>query len=339
MNKLNLMLKTMFISLCLLVSAAVNAQVSYDETIYLKNGSVIKGAVIEETRDQLKIKTPNGSVFIVGTYDVEKIVRNNRSAINSKSRSPSQSQTPQGSEGTANPRRRSYNDSDRYEVYETDVDYGHYEDLSTHHSLYKGFVDLGYSFGTGNGGNAEEEGNNLGKIADIVGDILGSDKSYDVNYGRFEFSTSHGIVLDNNYNYIPMIFLGAGVGGQIYSEEDVQLYLFPFFAQTRIHFIDNWIAPFIDFKAGYSWGSIHIDGLDKRMDLTDSSLSISGLYLSPSVGIRFATGSKSGINLSLGYTHQRITKMTYSFKDSNTEYSKNWHINLPAISLKLGMDF
>jgi hypothetical protein len=180
-------------------------------------------------------------------------------------------------------------------------------------------------------------------MVDVIGDISGNDEGYNWPFGRFEFLTSHGIVLNRNYNYIPIVFIGAGVGSQIYSKDDTHLYLFPVFGHTRIHFFDSRISPFVDFKVGYSWGSINNDDLDKALKALkiDSSISISGLYISPAIGVRYAIGSKSGINLSLGYTNQKISKISHSSEVIGFNTSQDWkvNLNLPAISLKLGFDF
>jgi hypothetical protein len=333
MNKMKLMLKTIFISLCLLLSSAVNAQDRYGETVYLKNGSVIKGAIIEETGELLKIETPDGSVYTIGSYDIERVIGNNRNARNSQSQSPAQrtrraeerTQRPAQRETyTQRPQRRTLNDrygDARYNVYDNDdvADYGYYEDRSTRHGLYKGFIDFGYSLGIGEDDN-----------------VFGNADEYSAEFGRFEFSTSHGLVFDRHYDYIPTVFLGVGMGGQIYSDEDVLLYLFPFFLHTKIHFIDSRVTPFVDFKLGYSWGSI--SSWDELLEDSGSNISISGLYVAPSVGVRFATGSKSGINLSLGYTNQKISEISLS-SGSYKASINNININMPAISLKLGFDF
>jgi hypothetical protein len=334
MNKMNLMLKAVCITLCLLLTTTMNAQDSSPETIYLKNGSVIKGTIIEETREQLKIETPNGSIFIIGSYDVEKVIRSNKSAKNQKPQLPSQEQqkTERSINQEKTPQRRSYsnlNSNSSYKIYETDVDEGYYEDRSNHHSLYKGFVDLGYSFGT-----SGDSIYDIKNVVNIIGSFIGNNK-YSVKFSRFEFSTTHGIVLNSNYNYVPLVFLGGGAGANIYySEEDIQLYLFPFFVNSRIHFIDGKVSPFADIKLGYSWGYISADILDQ---VFDSRISLSGLYFAPAIGVRFATGSRSGLYISLGYTNQKISKWNYTVM--NIKYSKNWNMNLPAISLKMGFDF
>jgi hypothetical protein len=323
-------LKMTFITLCLFLSAVSHAQERTDETIYLKNGSVIRGQILETTGDQLKVETSDGSIFYIGTYDVEKVVRS-RQGANSQSPAVNR-QRPQRAESTAisSPpplRRRTLNERDsRYEVYEDNGDY-FYEDFSTRHSLYKGFVELGYSFGTGS-----DDEYNYERLAD-----LDDGQSFDWTFGRFEISTSHGLVFDPTYNYVPVAFLGVGVGTQIYFDEEGMMYLIPVFAHTRIHFIDSRVTPFLDFKLGYSWGTVINDELENRLLVADNNVSISGLYVSPAVGVRFATGSKSGINLSLGYTLQKISKVSLFLEDE--KLTQNLKINLPAVSLKLGFDF
>jgi hypothetical protein len=325
MNKMKLMLKTMLIPLCLFLSTAANAQEGYGETVYLKNGSVIKGAIIEETGDLLKIETPDGKVYTVGSYDVERVIRNSRNASSRDSQSPAR-RTQRSAERETyrqRPQRRTLNEnySDRYgNVYGNGADYGYDEDrFAARRSLYKGFIDFGYSFGTG------EEDN-----------VSGNSNEYSAAFGRFEFSTSHGLVFNRNYNFISTVFLGAGVGGQIYSDEDALLYFFPLFLYTKIHFIDSRVTPFVDFKLGYSWGAI--SSWDELLEDSGSNISISGLYVAPSAGVRFATGGKSGISLSLGYTNQKISEISLSSNDYKVSVN-NIDINLPAISLKLGFDF
>ena len=52
------------------------AQNGYTEVVYLKNGSIIRGIVIEQVPNvSLKIKTADGSIFAYPMADVEKIVK------------------------------------------------------------------------------------------------------------------------------------------------------------------------------------------------------------------------------------------------------------------------
>ena len=61
----------------LFVSAMVFAQTnSYTEVVYLKNGSIIKGIIIEQIpNEKLKIETKDGNVFVYEFKDIEKITK------------------------------------------------------------------------------------------------------------------------------------------------------------------------------------------------------------------------------------------------------------------------
>ncbi len=64
-------LTVLFVALCTLFSLVGNAQ----EVVHLKNGSAIKGNVIEQDFEKgtIKIETADGSVFVYNTSDLEKI--------------------------------------------------------------------------------------------------------------------------------------------------------------------------------------------------------------------------------------------------------------------------
>lgn len=59
-----------------------NAQTSYNEVVYLKNGSMIKGVIIEQIpNESLKIKTVDGSIFVYKISEVEKITKEETTAV------------------------------------------------------------------------------------------------------------------------------------------------------------------------------------------------------------------------------------------------------------------
>ena len=61
------------LTLLLSISTYVAAQ-NYTEVVYLKNGSIIKGVIIEQVPNvSLKIKTGDGSLIICQMSDVTKI--------------------------------------------------------------------------------------------------------------------------------------------------------------------------------------------------------------------------------------------------------------------------
>lgn len=91
---------------------SANAQ-SLQEVVYLKNGSVIKGVVIEQVPGvSLKIRTNDGSVFAYSMSEVEKISKEELTQIRVKTTSRTNSSLDLG---------------------------------------YRGFVDLGFTVGVGGG--------------------------------------------------------------------------------------------------------------------------------------------------------------------------------------------
>jgi len=57
-------------------STTLNAQVNYNEVVYLKNGSIIHGMIIELVpNESIKIKTSNNDVILFRIDEVEKITR------------------------------------------------------------------------------------------------------------------------------------------------------------------------------------------------------------------------------------------------------------------------
>lgn len=71
-------MKKIFMLLLLLSSLnlSLSAQ-NMQEVVYLKNGSIIKGVVIEQVPgESLKIQTYDGSIFVYKMSEVEKIIKN-----------------------------------------------------------------------------------------------------------------------------------------------------------------------------------------------------------------------------------------------------------------------
>lgn len=151
------------------------------EVVYLKNGSIIKGTVIEQVPGKsLKIQTNDGSIFAYNMAEVEKITKE-QTASYQHNRRPGIALDGNG------------------------VQRG-----------YRGFMELGYTIGTG-----DWEGTN-----------------------RVEFSTSHG------YQFNPYFYAGVGAGVNYYHEAD--LVEIPVFADLRADILNNWITPYVDFKIGYT---------------------------------------------------------------------------------------
>ena len=71
------MKKFLFLFAALALSVGSVAQ-NLQETVYLKNGSIIRGIIIEQVPAQsLKIRTKDGNIFVFAMSDVEKISKEN----------------------------------------------------------------------------------------------------------------------------------------------------------------------------------------------------------------------------------------------------------------------
>lgn len=81
---------------------------------------------------------------------------------------------------------------------------------------YRGFVDVGYNLGVGDG-----EG-----------------------HDRVHILTSHG------YQIVPQLFAGIGVGANYYYDDEV--WGLPIFAHFRSDILNSEISPFVEVRIGYS---------------------------------------------------------------------------------------
>ncbi|MDI9357246.1 MAG: hypothetical protein QM536_09510 [Chitinophagaceae bacterium] len=66
---------TCLIGMLYMITFYIHAQ-NMDEVIYAKNGSIIRGVIVEEIPQKtLKIKTKDGSIFVVNFLDIDKITK------------------------------------------------------------------------------------------------------------------------------------------------------------------------------------------------------------------------------------------------------------------------
>ena len=81
------MKKVLFLLLLLIGSVTISVAQSFQEVVYLKNGSVIRGLVIEQVPGvSLKIQTSDGSIFAYQMTEIEKITKesSNKNGKNKK---------------------------------------------------------------------------------------------------------------------------------------------------------------------------------------------------------------------------------------------------------------
>jgi len=78
MRKFNLLFLALFVSLI-----AFSQQNNLVDVVYLKNGSILRGIIVEQVpNEQIKLQTSDGSVFVYQTDEIEKIVREPASTRN-----------------------------------------------------------------------------------------------------------------------------------------------------------------------------------------------------------------------------------------------------------------
>ncbi len=99
----------------------------------------------------------------------------------------------------------------------------------------------------------------------------------DIFGAAYEVTTTHG------YQFSPHFFLGAGMAVQYVTTMEVAQ--IPLFGEAKFSLLKKWVTPFVDLKAGYTVAENE------------------GVYLNPSVGVRFGFTRHFGMNVSLGYSY------------------------------------
>lgn len=153
----------------------------------------------------------------------------------------------------------------------------------------------------------------------------------DYDFGRFEISTTHG------YQVSPYFFVGAGVGFhfmQKYETKGMGDYALdtrdsnvgiPLFADFRGMLSKHKFGPFLDLKLGHF--------------LTNGD----GFYASLSAGVRMKTVGKQAVNLSVGYTFEKLKYETFdkfTHPGMNMDYTRSSRkLDSEGISIKIGYEF
>jgi len=151
----------------------------------------------------------------------------------------------------------------------------------------------------------------------------------DYQFGRFELNTSHG------YQFNPYVFLGAGVGlhfMQKYETKNMEIALdtrdskvdVPVFGNLHFNFSKAKVAPFVDGKVGYY--------------VTNNG----DLYYNISAGCRIAINSKQAVNVSVGYTSQKLEFETFNSFTSryDMDYTRSSRkLTAEGVTIKLGFEF
>ena len=143
----------------------------------------------------------------------------------------------------------------------------------------------------------------------------------DYGLDRMELVTSHG----RQFN--PHLYLGLGTGIHYYA--DFKTTFLPLFIDFRSTLAKSTSSPFLGLKLGYS--------LNTKDDFN------ANFYVAPSFGVRFMITEKAAMNLSIGYSAQRIDFITYyptDPRDYYGEYSYEESSEMTSgFSFKIGVEF
>lgn len=229
----------------------------YRDCVHLKNGSIIKGVIVEQVLGKtLTIETSDGSQFVYDLCDIVKVTKEKIEPAKQERRDDCSRQEPQ---------RRDCRERDgvNYKK-DSDKDYNEPISFETPKKKRQSNLKSGYhGFFEVNGGY------------DFINDA-------NVVFGAM---TSHG------YQLSPYFYMGVGAEFDFYAIEAASI---PVFAHLRTTIINRKVSPYIDLRGGYSFGFCN------------------GLYIDPSVGIRFGFGKHhAGFNIGVGYTIQRTRIQGY----------------------------
>ena len=294
-------MKKALLIVCAIVCSVfyVSAQ-QYQDVIYLKNGSVVRGVILEQIPGKsIKLATDNGSQFIFPINEVERMTKElaNQPQYQQPQPQPQpQYQQPRPAPVAKAPKAK--------------------QPWSTH---YKGEINIGYAI-AGDKFNFEYE--------DTIS-VDGETEHDNGTYGRYRtvfsrplFEMIHGVQVG------PYLYFGAGIGLQYYCGKlkDCQEFadtaaiisedttpatrwnavMLPIFANVKVMYpVNDKFAPFLNVGIGGTVGcysSVNCDFAESGYALKQKARG--GLYCDLGVGFRC-----NAFNFSIGYNHQALKLM------------------------------
>ncbi|MBE6322083.1 MAG: hypothetical protein E7073_03555 [Bacteroidales bacterium] len=295
-------MRKLFVILAIVMAGA---SVMAKDVLYLKNGSVIKGEILEfNMGGNVKIQTSDGSLFVYGTDQVEKLEKESDSS-QANSKIGQKTEVVKKQEG-----------SSQAELIFTNEENNKFK-KNFRHKGYRGFVDLG--------------------------GFVGLDDAFD-SYSAFMFSTSHGyqfcpwIFLGggfgvNSYSYSGNAIFTDELGSQFgWSPYKGTGTFVPFYIDVRVSPIGNKrVTPFFGMKLGYS-----VSTMEKP-----NGGNVGGFYHQYSAGISVAILSNLGWYLSLGFSGQKINSSGL-LVEINAEFATHAILKghtLNGLAIQTGFDF
>ncbi len=304
----------------------VEAQ-QYQDVVYLKNGSIVRGVIIEQVPGQsLKIQTTDGSQFVYQMAEVQKMTKELPTQRQPLQRPKYQSSTVVPTKSTKTTK--------------------FFNDWTIR---YKGEFNIGYAI-AGSKFDVKYTYDDNGRIEEYGGKGSGTVLS------RPLFETIHGVEIG------PYLFVGAGIGLQYYcgktnNYRDVlaitdEVYnkaerwngvMLPIFANVKFMYpINNDFVPYLNLGLGGSIGcyssfnarhTVTEEYYDEVYQYNYAMKMRGGFYCDFGAGFRYKL-----LNFGIGLQHQVLKLVsTYHSKD---EYSKET-IKVPvnAFYIKVGVNF
>ena len=285
----------------ILAIVMASASVMAKDVLYLKNGSVIKGEILEfNMGGNVKIQTSDGSLFVYETDQVDKLEKESDVPQVKIDVKPQVNDLPK--------------ESHSVDIIETDVESSNiWNDFR--HKGYRGCVDLGGFFG-------------LNNTFDSYSAFMFS-TSHGYQFCPWIFLGGGFGVNRYSYSGNAMLIdeLGHGLGSYAYKGTGIFV---PFYIDVRVFPIGNKrVTPFFGMKLGYSVSTM------ERPDGDD----IGGFYHQYSAGISVAILSNFGWYLSLGFSGQKINTLLMEINAESATYAIVKGHTLNGLAIQTGFDF
>lgn len=332
------MQNTLIVIIMLLIPGFAYAQSNVEkDKIYLKNGTIIKGIIVEEVPDKTIsiIQTaPSGkdSIYIYKADNVAMVVK---ATTGSKSKSGRRNSIKEGSQSSTvqprssaptqsnNPQMKQNKDFDISQTIKESIKENRLEPAYTNTPVPNEY-DTKNIVTEGKTGGVGEVFDPFSPIPTkprkqwnrgIRGFRAFWDQAITLGIGdkrnnRWNSSTSLGV------QFNPIFYLGVGISYDMtLNDKEGSV---PIFINPRINFLDENITPFLDIRAGWSF----LEG--------------KGFYASPTAGVSFARGT-SAYNIGIGYSFQRAK---YKYRpDKATMETTTVFDNYHGLFLRLTFEF
>ncbi len=304
------MKKLFLVSIFLIMGIIGNAsaQNQYEDVVYLKNGSIIHGIIIEQTpNESIKIKTDNNNIFVYKMEEIQKMAKEETTQPEAK---PKQAPV-RYSQASRQPKTRIKSEREPFFV------------------RYSFDADLGFIVGT--------------KADFSIGDY--GAESVKSNFCRPAFSMTHGVQI-YKYAFAGLGFGVQYMYGNIYNGDSFsdseyegvsskwKTVLIPLYFNVKgIYPINDTFAPFVNLSLGYSFAIPTSKDVFYKTS-KDKSVLNGGFNCAFGVGLRI-----KHFQFGFGLQHQQL-----SWKISERDYYDDWEtvktkIKNNSFYINVGMNF